>query len=436
MALDVAVLGSLLLLCPLVPTHLMAQDVDRAGLARADSARAALVRPPAKPPFDFTSALEVPFKIIGFPFVILSETVAFAIGQITLPKPPHPIVAALRTLDEQGLTLGIEPSIGPRSGFGATATLSRFHPFYATSGLSLRGSREHSAGFRFGDVYEGNQLDIGWSFQRDARLRFWGVGSSTTPDLLSQYEREHHTAGASGRYWPHPSIGLQARVQYETFEAEDPIGDDDPTVGETFGPIFGLAEQAEYVVAGGSLLLDFTHRAGFQTRGVRFQFDASTYRGADDTDSDFHRLGGSADVYLPLNPRQTLAVRSQAAALRDDGDPGSDGIPFYLLNSLGGAQSARGFRTGRFTDNDVVAVMAEWRYEVWHELQSRARMEFFLFLDEGAVASRLSDLTSDDWHTSYGAGVRFATVQGLAFVTFIGFSDEQTRFGFRSGWPF
>jgi hypothetical protein len=80
--------------------------------------------------------------------------------------------------------------------------------------------------------------------------------------------------------------------------------------------------------------------------------------------------------------------------------------------------------------------MAEWRYEVWHELHSRARMEFFLFLDEGAVANRLSELTGDDWHTSYGVGVRLATIHGLAFVTFLGFSDEQTRFGFSSGWPF
>jgi hypothetical protein len=436
MAFGRAVLGSLLFVCTTVPTNLMAQDVDQAQLARADSARAALVRPPAKPPADFTSVLEVPFKIIGFPFLVLGETVFFLAGEITLPKPPNAFVAALRSLDEQGLTIGITPSIGPRSGFGATANLSRFHPFYATSGVSVRGSREHSAGFRFGDVHEGNQLDIGWSFQRDARLRFWGVGSSTTPDLLSQYEREHHAAGASGRYWLHPSLGVQARLRYETFEAADPVGDDDPTVGETFGPIFGLAETAEYVVAGGSLLLDFTHRAGFQTRGVRLQVDASTYRGADDTDSDFHRIGGSVDLYLPLNPRQTLAIRSQAAALRDDGDPGSDGIPFYLLNRLGGSNSSRGFRTGRFTDNDVIAFMGEWRYEVWHELHSRARMEFFLFLDEGAVANRLSELTSDDWHTSYGVGVRLATVHGLAFVTFLGFSDEQTRFGFKSGWPF
>ncbi len=71
-----------------------------------------------------------------------------------------------------------------------------------------------------------------------------------------------------------------------------------------------------------------------------------------------------------------------------------------------------------------------------HELHSRARMEVFLFLDEGAVANRLGDLTSDGWHTSYGVGVRFATVPGLAFATFLGFSDEQTRFGFRTGWPF
>ncbi|MEN8144385.1 MAG: BamA/TamA family outer membrane protein [Gemmatimonadota bacterium] len=431
-----ALLGSAFLGTSSGTPVLLAQDLEQDRLARADSARAALVRPPAKPPADFTTVLEVPFKIIGFPFLVLTEGLGFAAGQLTLPRPPSPIVAAIRGLAEDGLTIGVSPSIGPRSGFGATLSLSRFEPFYATSGWSVRGSRQHSAGVRLGDWPKGNQIDVGWSFQHDASPRFWGVGSSTTPDLLSEYEREHQTAGASGRYWLHPSVGLQAHLRYEIFKATDLVGTDDPTVGQTFGPIFGLGETTEYVVAGGSLLLDFTNRVGFQTRGVRLQFDASTYRGADETDSDFHRIGGSANVYLPLNPRQTLAIRGQLSTLRDDGAVGSDGIPFYLLNTLGGSRSSRGFRTDRFTDTDLVAFMGEWRYEVWQELQSRARMEFFIFLDEGAVASRLGDVTSADWHTSYGLGVRFATVDGLAFATFLGFSDEQTRLGFKTGWPF
>ncbi len=238
-----AVIGSLLLACLAAPTPLRAQDFDQTQLARADSARAALVRPPAKPPADFTSVLEVPFKIIGFPFLVLTEGIGFIVGQVTLPKPPSFLIATLRDLDEQGLTIGAATSIGPRSGFSATANLSRFHPFYATSGISVRGSRAHSAGFRLGRVPGGNYLDIGWAYQRDASRRFWGIGSSTTPDLLSQYELQAQVAGATGRYWVHPTVGVEARFHYASYEAADRFSDDDPSVGQTFGPIFGLNDR-------------------------------------------------------------------------------------------------------------------------------------------------------------------------------------------------
>ncbi|MGH7540497.1 MAG: BamA/TamA family outer membrane protein, partial [Gemmatimonadota bacterium] len=201
-----------------------------------------------------------------------------------------------------------------------------------------------------------------------------------------------------------------------------------------FDPLpFGAAERTRFARASAGVALEFTHRAGFQERGARFGVAGDLYRGVDDTPSDFHRLEGEAVGYLPLNPRQLLAVRAFAAATRlDDGQ----GIPFFHLSRVGGRAGLRGFSTDRFRDRDAVGVMAEWRYEVWRDLHQRSRAEFFLFFDEAGVTSSLGDLSGSDLRASYGFGLRFVTVEGLFGYASIGFGEEGARFRLGDAWTF
>ncbi len=109
-------------------------------------------------------------------------------------------------------------------------------------------------------------------------------------------------------------------------------------------------------------------------------------------------------------------------------------VPFYHLASLGGRRSAIGFPVNRFADLDMVSVTAEWRFEIWRDIHNSSRIETFLHFGEGAVARRLDDIESPDWHESYGFGFRVATPEDLLGVLFLGFSDESFHVSVSGEW--
>ena len=43
-------------------------------------------------------------------------------------------------------------------------------------------------------------------------------------------------------------------------------------------------------------------------------------------------------------------------------------VPFYYLSELGETETIRGFKRGRFRDNDMVLGSLEYRYPIWREL--------------------------------------------------------------------
>jgi hypothetical protein len=87
-------------------------------------------------------------------------------------------------------------------------------------------------------------------------------------------------------------------------------------------------------------------------------------------------------------------------------------------------------------DNDMLSFMSEYRFEVWRELQSRMRAETYLFFHYGAVGERITKIGSDDWHPSYGLGVRLSRPTALVGLAYLGFSGEGMTAGIRGSWPF
>jgi outer membrane protein assembly factor BamA len=80
---------------------------------------------------------------------------------------------------------------------------------------------------------------------------------------------------------------------------------------------------------------------------------------------------------------------------------GDQGIPFFMLPSLGGGDTLRGYGTGRFRDRNSLLLQAEWRIMV------NRYMDTAFFYDAGKVAALTEDLDLDGLKHDYGFGVRF-----------------------------
>jgi hypothetical protein len=70
-----------------------------------------------------------------------------------------------------------------------------------------------------------------------------------------------------------------------------------------------------------------------------------------------------------LAERRVLAGRIQIATTDAD-RPGA--IPFFLLPSLGGNDTLRGFRAHRFRGPHSILLQGEYRWEIWSGLEARS----------------------------------------------------------------
>ncbi|MDT8435591.1 MAG: BamA/TamA family outer membrane protein [Gemmatimonadota bacterium] len=418
------------------PVPLAAQEApDAAALAAADSARTDLVQPPGEHGTDWVDVAEFPLKVVAFPLsLVFVRLPGYVAGVLTVPRPPTFLVRAYRDMSAWGLRPGVVTQIGPRSGVGLELQFDRYAPFYASSAISFRESQRHRAGFRLSGAAGSIGAEAGW--HRDAEVRFHGIGSQTRDEEdESFYSRDYWEVGASGELQVFPVLRVDVGGAYEHNEIDDPISSGETSLFERFVPedLFGALEETKYLRLDGGVTLDLTKRREFQRRGIRLRGGGSLYEGVDDTDSDFHVLNGQAAGYLPLNGRQVLALSAEGNFARSDG---GQGVPFFHLSRLGGTSSALGFSNSRFHDNDMVALQAEWRYEVWRDIHNTLRSEFFLYFGEGAVTSDIEDLSTDDWRASFGFGARLASLDRLLGLAFFGWSDESVHAGVRGQWPF
>ena len=97
---------------------------------------------------------------------------------------------------------------------------------------------------------------------------------------------------------------------------------------------------------------------------------------------DFTRIIADVKGYIPLGYRsRVIALRLYSShSLPDEGKQ----VPFYLMETLGGAKDIRGFREFRFRDTRNFLVSAEYRWEVW------SYVDFTFFFDprHSAVSPR------------------------------------------------
>ncbi len=384
--------------------------------------RAALDQPPGQPSFDAIDAIGLPFRIAILPVRLIGIGGAKLVGFTTKLMRPREI-----SIFESLAAAGFKPrfnTIGPRSGQAFGLRFDRFEPVFFESLYSIRRSQHHTAGLTFA----GNDrlVEVSYAFSRDAQPYFWGIGPNSRKADESDFRLDRQTVGANASFRLR-RFTIGGGLGYEDNRVARGFDDSKPDVGDTFSDtqLFGVDERNRYAVLNLAASIDGTHLQGLQPRGVFAELSTSVFLGVDGTDNDLHRIKGAVNGYLPLNPRQAFALRGITEAnLRESGP----GVPFTHLAALGGDRGARAYRTLRFRDRAMIALMSEWRYEVWHELHERGRAEGFLLLDVGGVENSLSEFDADDLRFSYGFGMRLNWGGQARWLAYLAFGDEGARF--------
>lgn len=164
----------------------------------------------------------------------------------------------------------------------------------------------------------------------------------------------------------------------------------------------GLSHRPSFMHGDASLVVDSRNHASHPTEGGLYRLTAAAYSDRDGGEYSFRRYEIEAAHFVPLaTPRWVLGVHGWSVF--SDAAAGAV-VPFYLMPSLGGKNTLRGYDNYRFHDNMSSVVNVESRWALF------THMDFALFADAGTVARRASDLDFRHSRTDYGVGVRFHSV--------------------------
>jgi len=336
------------------------------------------------------------------------------------PSRPNAFEAFLDRLEDWGLIVseprGVYPwfgSVYPGGGFAAGAGARR--AFGDDGAVNVYSAYSIS---RFSRVQADAALP---SFARDrARLtlsgryvdapdvRYFGVGNSTLKEDETRFGYTPTTGSALLDANVGKGFSIGAGAKYHHVDTDG--GRTAPSIEEGFTPVDtpGLELSTfNYVNGTAFATFDWRRNLGYSGRGGMYRVQFDDFRERDNDQYSFRSIEAEVTQLIPiLRANWVIALRG-LATVTDLEDPGS--VPYFLLPSLGGGSTLRGYPDFRFQDRNRLLMNAELRW-------TPARfLDMAIFYDTGKVAARREDLDFEDLKDSYGIGMRFIGVKGYAF---------------------
>jgi hypothetical protein len=254
-------------------------------------------------------------------------------------------------------------------------------------------------------------------YQHQPREKFYGIGPEPGSMEGSLYRIDQALSGGLFARSLSDRVLLGGQAAYQTNRLGDGRGSG-PKIRTQFGSLPGVNADTDYLMMGTFFEFDsrdasydraFARRfAPTEQRLRRVSLEARRgfYVAAEVTHNvntradnfDFTRFTLDIREFLPVGHElmHGFAFRQFASVTQSpDGQ-----VPFYRLQSIGGARSLRGYDAGQFRDRNVLLTNVEARCQVWHWL------DMALFGDVGQVFRDVEDARLGDPHIGYGLGFR------------------------------
>ena len=298
-----------------------------------------------------------------------------------------------------GMIPGSGISIGPGYGqhlFGKRAIVD------ASGAVSLRRSTVMRTRIEWPHLFA-NRLSVGGEakYQDYTQLAFFGIGEGSLNTNRTNYRlKDVDVLGfATVRTTPWLSIGSRVGV-LRGVKIAPGTSSLSPAIGERFDQVTapGLTRQPGFLHGDVSVAVDTQDAPGYATSGGRYRLAVAAFQDQNYGQYSFRRLDADAAQHFPIFHKSwVLTLRGRAVLTQSA--PGQE-VPFYLLPTLGGSSTLRGFADYRFRDRNLVLVNAEYR---WPLIRA---MEAAVFYDAGTVARSVRALSMRQLHSDYGVGLR------------------------------
>jgi hypothetical protein len=326
------------------------------------------------------------------------------------PYAPNKAELWVKQLEEQLMGGGLKwhlffESAYAGGGFTLGGGYRTFVGSYST--LDLRGSwtftnyKRLEAEYRAPRLFDRRGvLSVIGGWREATQVGFYGIGTgNTSKDDRTNYSFEQpYLSGTLDVRPTRRLLLLSGGVELSEWK-QGPGAGTYPSIEEVYTPetLPGLGASPTYVHTQGTAALDWRTSEGYTRSGGYYGVTAHSYADRDDTFS-FRQVDYEAIQHLPLlRDAWVLSLRGRVQTTHADDD---EVIPFFMLPSLGGGSTLRGFTSWRFRDRHSLLLSAEWR------VLANSFLDTALFYDAGKVTSSRSDLDLNGLKNNFGIGVR------------------------------
>jgi len=308
---------------------------------------------------------------------------------------------------------GIYPRVGSFTsgggiGFGAGA---RYHAgnghlvFDLSGATSLKNYKVVDATVEAPKLWRGRvSLEGALQWSDFTEQDFFGLGSDSSLDHRTSYRIVGTDLSGTARFRPTSWFSVGHRSGVLRPEVRSGLDKRYPSTEELFTDETAPGLDAPSRLGYSALFVEVDHRdRPRNTRsGGHYRVELGMYRDGTNQAFNFNRLDIEASHVFPIfDAKRNIAVRVMLSEVAP-ADAG-DRVPFFLMPTIGGSTTLRGFRDLRFRDATFALFNAEYRWE------ALSGIDLALFYDMGDVAPEWDRLGVNGLKTSYGFGVRMHT---------------------------
>jgi len=340
-------------------------------------------------------------------------------AKATTPYQPNPVERGLLLVDEHrmferlaGGLYGFYPRVGGfptgsglAGGLGyRKALVNGQWALDAGAAASTRGYKVVQLATGLPRLFDGRvEVGAAWTWRDHTQEDFFGLGASSALAARTSYRLRGHELSALVALRPFPWLTAGSRIGLLHDDVLAGTDDALPPIhaGFTEATAPGISRAPRLGYHRLFLDVDYRDERSNPRGGGRYELSWGWYDDRQSGAFDFGRTDIELLQIIPIfDKKRQFVVRLQASHIEAES---AARVPFFLMPSVGGSESLRGFREHRFRDANYVLLNGEYRWEAFSAL------DLALFFDAADVAPEWEALAFRDLKTSWGVGFRFNT---------------------------
>ena len=303
----------------------------------------------------------------------------------------------------------------------------------AHAAMSWRGYMKANLVLEFPNLADGHlAAGVEALWQDSTQLNYFGIGPDSPEDPRTQYRLQTTNIATYARYRPSRWLALSSQVGWlGSPSISSPTGpfqpDDALNAQEIYAndPAMTIAEQPGFFHGELAITADTRDFNDHPTSGGLYRAAAGAYV-ASEQHYSFRRYEVEGLHAVSLFDGAWVLM-AHGWGVFTQASPGRE-VPVYLMPSLGGSNTLRGYSNYRFHDRQLLLASAESRWPIF------AHLDAAVFVDTGTVAARAGDLGFDKSASGFGLRVHAHRVTLARFD--VAHAAEGWHVLFRSSDPF